>query len=69
MKNSSSRFAVVDLKVPTIFQAADEGAQNTAKMQAQAGRASYIGSAILSEPDPGAIGVVLWLKAIGTALK
>lgn len=51
------------------IKAADEGAKNTAKMQAQAGRASYIGSASLSEPDPGAVGVVLWLKAIGTAVK
>ena len=51
-----------------LFQAADKGAKKTAKMQAQAGRASYIGSSVLSEPDPGAVGVVLWLRAIGTAL-
>jgi dihydroxyacetone kinase len=51
------------------FQAAEEGAQNTAKMQAQAGRASYIGSSVLSEPDPGAVGVALWMKAISAALK
>ena len=34
------------------LQAAEEGAQNTAKMQAQAGRASYIGSGVLSEQMP-----------------
>ena len=52
-----------------LLQAAEEGAQSTAKMQAQAGRASYIGSSVLSEPDPGAVGVALWMKAIGSALE
>lgn len=51
------------------IQAAEDGAQNTAKMQAQAGRASYIGSSILSEPDPGAVAVALWMNAIGTVFK
>ncbi|XP_028409889.1 triokinase/FMN cyclase-like [Dendronephthya gigantea] len=50
-------------------KAAEDGAQNTAKMQAQAGRASYIGSSILSEPDPGAVAVALWMNAICAALK
>ena len=33
-------------------------------MQAQAGRASYVSADLLTQPDPGAVAVATWMKAV-----
>ncbi|KAK3093627.1 hypothetical protein FSP39_018283 [Pinctada imbricata] len=45
-------------------QAADKAAQSTATMKARAGRASYVSADHLKNPDPGAVAVTIWMKAI-----
>ncbi|XP_048341473.1 triokinase/FMN cyclase isoform X2 [Sphaerodactylus townsendi] len=45
-------------------QQAEYAAESTRNMEAAAGRASYIGSAHLDEPDPGAVAVAAILKAV-----
>jgi len=49
-------------------QAAEEGAQATARMTPRLGRASYLGERALGIPDAGAVAVTIWLKAIERAL-
>ena len=44
-------------------QAADEGAQATARLKARRGRASYLGDRVLGHPDPGAVAAAIWLRA------
>ncbi|XP_052005145.1 triokinase/FMN cyclase isoform X1 [Xyrauchen texanus] len=57
----------------TILQGAVEkaasGAESTRNLTARAGRASYIASEHLTQPDPGAIAVASILKAVLSALK
>ena len=50
----------------TIFcmQAAQDGALATTSMEAHAGRASYVHSSQITQPDPGAHAVALWLETI-----
>lgn len=50
------------------LHAASEGAARTATMTARRGRSSYLGDRALGHPDPGAEGVVVWLKAISHAV-
>ncbi|XP_071079333.1 triokinase/FMN cyclase-like isoform X1 [Haliotis cracherodii] len=45
-------------------QAAEKMAEATATMKAYAGRASYVNPDRLTQPDPGATGVAIWLRAI-----
>ncbi|XP_067681745.1 triokinase/FMN cyclase-like isoform X1 [Haliotis asinina] len=45
-------------------QAAQKTAEATATMRAYAGRASYVNPDRLTQPDPGATGVAIWLRAI-----
>ncbi|GAB1601460.1 triokinase/FMN cyclase-like [Argonauta hians] len=45
-------------------EAGEAGAEATKSMSAQAGRASYVSSNLLDRPDPGAVGVAVWLRAI-----
>ena len=53
----------------TILQAAREGAAATVSMKAKAGRASYVHTSRLVNPDPGAQAVALWMEAIYNSLK
>uniref|UniRef100_A0A671KIE1 Triokinase/FMN cyclase n=1 Tax=Sinocyclocheilus anshuiensis TaxID=1608454 RepID=A0A671KIE1_9TELE len=48
---------------------ADLGAEATRNLTARAGRASYVASEHLTQPDPGAVAVAAILKAILNALK
>ncbi|XP_055053504.1 triokinase/FMN cyclase [Misgurnus anguillicaudatus] len=48
---------------------ADLGAESTRSLAARAGRASYVSSEHLTQPDPGAMAVALILKAVLNALK
>lgn len=50
-------------------QKAEAAAESTKSMKANVGRASYISSAQLTRPDPGAVASAAILKAILTALK
>lgn len=50
-----------------MLQAAKAGAAATVSMEARAGRASYVHSSQLKQPDPGAQAVTVWLKAIHSA--
>ncbi|GER54172.1 dihydroxyacetone kinase [Striga asiatica] len=51
-------------------EAAVAGAESTKKMQAQAGRSSYVSANILaSVPDPGAMAAASWYKAAALAVK
>ncbi|KAA0098198.1 DAK2 domain-containing protein [Mycolicibacterium sp. P1-18] len=45
-------------------QAATTGAHDTADMRARMGRASYLGDRARGEPDPGAMGIALFLWVV-----
>jgi dihydroxyacetone kinase-like protein len=49
-------------------QAAAEGAHATASMRARMGRASYLGDRAKGEPDPGAMGVALFLWVVASVV-
>ncbi|XP_077978362.1 triokinase/FMN cyclase-like [Glandiceps talaboti] len=44
-------------------KAAEDSAKATAQMKARAGRASYVNQDLLTQPDPGATAVSLWMRA------
>lgn len=49
-------------------RAAEAGAEKTARMVARRGRASYLGERALGHPDPGAVAVAIWLRAVTSAV-
>ncbi|MBB3953648.1 dihydroxyacetone kinase subunit DhaL [Novosphingobium sediminicola] len=49
--------------------AALAGAEATRAMAPRRGRSSYLGDRTLGHPDPGAVGVAVWLGALAAALK
>ncbi|PVD26019.1 hypothetical protein C0Q70_13687 [Pomacea canaliculata] len=55
------------LRFEKAVQAAERGADNTKEMTARAGRACNVSASILQHPDPGAVGVAVWLRAAYTA--
>ena len=50
-----------------MLQAAEKGAESTRDMKARAGRASYVSTSLVQQPDPGAVGVATWLRAAYSA--
>ena len=48
---------------------ADRGAEATASMIPRRGRSSYLGDRTLGHPDPGAVAVAIWLRAVSNSLK
>lgn len=48
-------------------QAAEQGAQGTAKLVARRGRSVYLGDRVLGAPDPGAEAIAVWLRGIAGA--
>ena len=48
--------------------AAEEGAKATARMIPRRGRSSYLGERTLGYPDPGAMAVGIWLRALVSAV-
>ncbi len=46
--------------------AAETGAAATAAMTPRLGRSSYLGERALGTPDPGAVAVVTWMRALGS---
>ena len=49
--------------------AAEQGAKATAQMLPRRGRASYLRERALGHPDPGAIAVAIWLRAVFASLQ
>lgn len=49
--------------------AAEEAAKATARMIPRRGRSSYLGERALGHPDPGAIAVAIWLRALISAVQ
>jgi dihydroxyacetone kinase len=47
---------------------AEEGAAATAAMHPRLGRAAYQGNRAIGTPDAGAMGVLVWMRAIAEAL-
>ena len=45
--------------------AAEAGLAATASMHPRLGRASYLGERAIGNPDAGAAGVVVWMRAMG----
>ena len=52
----------------TAVEAAERGAEATARMKPRLGRSSYLGDRVLGHPDPGAKAVAVWLRAAVEAL-
>jgi dihydroxyacetone kinase len=50
------------------LEAARSGAEQTAKLVARRGRASYLGKRSVGHPDPGAIAAVIWLEPVVEAV-
>ncbi|MEU6642594.1 dihydroxyacetone kinase subunit DhaL [Saccharomonospora sp. NPDC046836] len=50
------------------LSAAEAGARATEQMHAGLGRSSYLGERVAGHPDPGAVAVVVWLRAVATCL-
>ncbi|CAG0880743.1 unnamed protein product [Darwinula stevensoni] len=48
--------------------AAEKGAEETRRMEAKAGRASYVSKEELVNPDPGATAVSIWIGAVSRVL-
>lgn len=59
----------IGLSLHFLVQAAEKRAEETATMKAKAGRASYVSTDHLKQPDPGATAVAVWLRAILDALQ
>lgn len=49
--------------------AAERGAEATGSMTPRRGRSSYLGDRALGHPDPGAVAVATWLRAVSGALE
>ncbi len=49
-------------------EAAEHGAEATARMKPRLGRSSYLGDRVLGHPDPGAKALAILLRAVYTAL-
>jgi len=47
---------------------AQRGAEATARMKPRLGRSSYLQDRVLGHPDPGAIAVAIWLRAVAGAV-
>jgi dihydroxyacetone kinase len=46
------------------LEAAEQGGAATAGLIPRRGRSSYLGERALGHPDPGALAVVVWLRAL-----
>jgi len=49
-------------------EAAQRGAESTAQMMPRLGRSSYLRDRVLGHPDPGAIALATWLRAVADVL-
>lgn len=58
----------LDFAVTRAADAAAAGAEGTAGMTPRRGRSSYVGDRALGTPDPGAVAVGIWLRALADGL-
>jgi dihydroxyacetone kinase len=58
-----------DLPLVQAVEIVETAAQATAQMTPRRGRASYLGKRALGSPDPGAIAVAIWLRALVDSLE
>ncbi|MBV9267151.1 MAG: dihydroxyacetone kinase subunit DhaK [Acidobacteriaceae bacterium] len=63
----ASAFKAGDLT--SAVRAAEAGAESTAQMFPRKGRSSYLGERALGHPDPGAVAVTIWLRAVADSLR
>jgi triose/dihydroxyacetone kinase / FAD-AMP lyase (cyclizing) len=54
--------------IAVAVEAAQRGAEATAQMKPRLGRSSYLGERVLGHPDPGAMAVAIWLRAVCDAI-
>jgi dihydroxyacetone kinase len=52
----------------TAAEAAERGAEATAQMKPRLGRSSYLQDRVLGHPDPGAMAVSIWLRAVAESV-
>jgi dihydroxyacetone kinase len=52
----------------TAVAAAESAAQATAQMTPRRGRASYLAERAIGHPDPGAIAIAIWLRAVAESI-
>ncbi|MCP5007329.1 MAG: DAK2 domain-containing protein [Planctomycetes bacterium] len=64
LKSKSTESDKSDVEMARLVQAAKDGAQNTRKLEARAGRARYVQGKGLGRVDPGAFAVYVLLKAL-----
>jgi dihydroxyacetone kinase len=50
--------------IDSALAAAEQGAHATAQMTPRLGRSSYLGQRVVGYPDPGAVAVTIWLRAV-----
>lgn len=48
--------------------AAETGAESTTRMRGRRGRSSYLGDRVVGHPDPGAMAVAIWLRAVASVM-
>jgi dihydroxyacetone kinase len=65
--NSSGANASRDILLSAV-EAAEKGAEASATMRPHLGRSSYLGDRAIGHPDPGAMAVAIWLRAVCEAL-
>jgi triose/dihydroxyacetone kinase / FAD-AMP lyase (cyclizing) len=58
-----------NLSLEQAVEVAEKAAEATAQMVPRRGRASYLGKRALGTPDPGAIAVAIWLRALVDSLQ
>jgi dihydroxyacetone kinase len=56
------------LDLETAVKAAQAGAEATAQMRPKRGRSTQLGDRALGHPDPGAMAVAIWLRAVASAI-
>jgi len=66
LKSSGASFSRQALRAAV--DEAKRGADATAQMKPRLGRSSYLQDRVLGHPDPGAIAVVIWLRAVTAVL-
>ena len=65
--NSSGANASRDVLLKAV-EAAEKGAEATATLRPHLGRSSYLGDRAIGHPDPGAMAIAIWLRAVCEAL-
>ena len=64
LRSELQRGTNLQLALQAAVSSAEKGASDTAEMQPKRGRSSYLGNRALGHPDPGAVAVTLWLRAV-----